>query len=125
MKHTASVTPATAACTLTPAFAQQQLALLGAVDGGAQRFVTLLRHGSLEVELYAPRGQDHQQPHRRDELYLIVSGSGRFDNGGQVQPFKAGDLIFVPAQRPHRFTQFTDDFATWVVFYGPDGGEHP
>jgi mannose-6-phosphate isomerase-like protein (cupin superfamily) len=69
--------------------------------------------------------QDQQQPHCRDELYLIVSGSGRFDNGGEVQPFGPGDLIFVPAQRPHRFTQFTDDFSTWVVFYGPDGGERP
>jgi mannose-6-phosphate isomerase-like protein (cupin superfamily) len=113
--------PSTAACALTPEFARQQLALLG----GAQSFVTLLRHGSLEVELYAPRGQDQQQPHCRDELYLIVSGSGRFDNGGEVQPFGPGDLIFVPAQRPHRFTQFTDDFSTWVVFYGPDGGEQP
>jgi mannose-6-phosphate isomerase-like protein (cupin superfamily) len=113
--------PATTACTLTPAFAQQQLALLD----GAPRFVTLLRHGSLEVELYAPRGQDLQQPHSRDELYVIVSGSGLFDNGGEVQPFGPGSLLFVPALRPHRFTQFTDDFSTWVVFYGPDGGERP
>jgi hypothetical protein len=80
--------PATTACTLTPAFAQQQLALLD----GAPRFVTLLRHGSLEVELYAPRGQDHQQPHRRDELYVVVSGSGLFDKGGEVQPFGPGSL---------------------------------
>lgn len=36
-----------------------------------------------------------------------------------------GSLLFVPALRPHRFTPFTDDFSTWVVFYGPDGGEHP
>jgi hypothetical protein len=23
----------------------------------------------------------------------------------------------------HRFEEFTDDFYTWVIFYGPDGGE--
>jgi hypothetical protein len=23
----------------------------------------------------------------------------------------------------HRFLEFTDDFATWVFFYGPEGGE--
>jgi hypothetical protein len=23
----------------------------------------------------------------------------------------------------HRFEDFTEDFATWVVFYGPEGGE--
>jgi hypothetical protein len=26
---------------------------------------------------------------------------------------------------PHRFEDFTDDFATWVIFYGPEGGERP
>ena len=23
----------------------------------------------------------------------------------------------------HRFEEFSDDFATWVMFYGPEGGE--
>ncbi len=88
-------------------------------------FATVLSHGSLVVELYAPKGRDAQQPHSRDELYVVVSGSGLFDNGGTVTPFAAGDVIFVPARRPHRFTRFSDDFATWVVFYGPEGGEAP
>lgn len=34
-----------------------------------------------------------------------------------------GDLLFVPAGVVHRFEEFTDDFATWVMFYGPEGGE--
>ena len=42
-----------------------------------------------------------------------------------TSPSAPGSLLFVPALRPHRFTQFTDDFSTWVVFYGPDGGERP
>lgn len=101
--------------TLSPAWAQTQLA--------GRRFATLLRHGSMELELYAPRGRDEQKPHSRDELYFIVSGTGRFDNGGDVQPFGPGDAIFVPAHRPHRFIEFSNDFSTWVVFYGPEGGE--
>ena len=32
-------------------------------------------------------------------------------------------LLFVKAGHEHRFENFTDDFATWVIFYGPDGGE--
>jgi mannose-6-phosphate isomerase-like protein (cupin superfamily) len=87
------------------------------------RAVLALQHGSMELELYAPRGHDPQQPHRRDEIYLVISGQGFFDDGGQVQAFRAGDAIFVPAGRPHRFIEFSDDFATWVVFYGPEGGE--
>jgi hypothetical protein len=26
---------------------------------------------------------------------------------------------------PHRFEDFTHDFGTWVIFYGPEGGEQP
>jgi mannose-6-phosphate isomerase-like protein (cupin superfamily) len=83
----------------------------------------VLEHGSLEVEYYAPRGVDRQQPHRRDEVYVVISGQGTFRNGEARHPFGPGDVIFVPAGVEHRFEQFSDDFATWVMFYGPDGGE--
>ncbi len=88
-------------------------------------FVELLRHGSLVVELYAPRGTDGQQPHSRDELYVIASGHGEFVLEGERRPFAPGDLIFVPARARHRFERFSDDFAAWVAFYGPEGGEAP
>lgn len=87
------------------------------------RFVTLLRRGSLSVELYAPRGHDPQQPHKQDELYVVMSGSGEFFNGGARHPFGPGDVLFVPAGVEHRFENFSDDFQTWVIFYGPEGGE--
>ena len=32
-------------------------------------------------------------------------------------------MLFVAAKVEHRFESFSDDFATWVVFYGPRGGE--
>jgi hypothetical protein len=34
-----------------------------------ERFVELFRHGTLSVELYAPRGRDPQSPPTRDEVY--------------------------------------------------------
>ena len=90
-----------------------------------ERFRTLFRHGSLEVEIYAPRGSDPQQPHTRDEVYVVISGSGWFVNGDERHRFAPGDLLFVPAGVEHRFEDFSDDFATWVIFYGPEGGEAP
>ncbi|MBT0960016.1 cupin domain-containing protein [Denitromonas iodatirespirans] len=86
-------------------------------------FVELFRHGSLQVEFYQPVGADHQQPHRRDEIYVVARGSGMFVNGDSRAPFEAGEVLFVPAGVPHRFEAFSDDFATWVFFYGPEGGE--
>ena len=88
-----------------------------------ERFVELFQHGTLSVELYAPRGRDPQSPHTRDEVYVVVQGSGRFRNGDVVQAFGPGDLLFVPAGVVHRFEDFTDDLAVWVIFYGPEGGE--
>jgi len=83
----------------------------------------LFEHGSLELEIYAPRGHDPQQPHDRDEIYFVISGTGTFLNGPRRHGFKPGDLLFVPAGTVHRFEDFSDDFATWVIFYGPEGGE--
>jgi mannose-6-phosphate isomerase-like protein (cupin superfamily) len=91
----------------------------------AEPYVILFRYGTLTIGLYAPRGTDPQGPHLRDEVYVILQGSGTFVNGETRHPFAAGDTLFVPAHQTHRFEDFTDDFATWVMFYGPDGGEPP
>jgi mannose-6-phosphate isomerase-like protein (cupin superfamily) len=88
-----------------------------------ERFVELFRHGTLSVELYAPRGVDPQRPHRKDEVYVVVQGNGMFLSGGRREPFGPGALLFVPAGVEHRFEAFSDDLAIWVIFYGPDGGE--
>ena len=77
----------------------------------------------MSVEYYQPVGKDLQTPHRQDELYVVASGSGIFYNNGERHPFTSGDVLFVPAGIEHRFEDFSDDFATWVIFYGPDGGE--
>lgn len=90
---------------------------------GGERFVKVLEHDSMEVEIYAPQGTDPQTPHSRDELYFVVSGSGEFTNGSERHPFGPGDALFIPAGIEHRFENFTEDFATWVVFYGLEGGE--
>ena len=88
-----------------------------------ERFVELFKHGTLSVELYAPRGHDPQSPHTRDEVYAVVQGSGRFQNGPERHRFGPGDVLFVPAGVEHRFEDFTDDLVVWVFFYGPEGGE--
>ncbi len=94
-----------------------------ALKGESEPFIELFEHGSLEVEYYQPKKVDEQTPHTRDEVYVVASGSGMFVNGDTRQPFEAGEVLFVAAGVEHRFEAFTDDFATWVFFYGPEGGE--
>ena len=83
----------------------------------------LLRYGSMELGFYKPDKIDPQSPHRQDEIYIVQSGSGIFVCGEDRMPFEPGEALFVRAGVEHRFEDFTDDFAAWVVFYGPDGGE--
>jgi mannose-6-phosphate isomerase-like protein (cupin superfamily) len=98
----------------------ESLALL---DEKKALFLNLFSHGSLEVEIYRPREIDLQQPHARDELYVIATGHSRFMLGECEHAVVAGDVLFVPAHTEHRFVQFSGDFSTWVFFYGPEGGE--
>ena len=88
-----------------------------------QRFVEAFSRGSLVVELYAPVGKDPQATHDRDEVYFVISGSGEFVVADKRQPFAPGTALFVAAGIAHRFENFSADFTTWVVFYGPKGGE--
>ena len=90
---------------------------------GGERFAEVFGHGSLSVEIYAPRGADPQQPHARDEAYVVVAGSGEFVNGDERRRVASGDFLFVPAGVVHRFENFTEDLVVWVIFYGPEGGE--
>src|SRR5579864_7861528 len=82
-----------------------------------ERFIEAFSHGTLVVELYAPVGVDPQTPHTRDEVYIVVSGSGDFVVAGEHSRFKPGDALFVAAGVEHRFENFTQDFTTWVIFY--------
>ena len=90
-----------------------------------ERYYAAYRRGQLEVELYAPRGVDPQTPHARDEVYVVVHGTGEFVSGSQNErsTFGPGDFLFVAAGVPHRFERFSEDLVVWVLFYGPDGGE--
>jgi mannose-6-phosphate isomerase-like protein (cupin superfamily) len=88
-----------------------------------KRFTTVFEHGTLVVEVYAPRGHDPQQPHARDEVYVVASGRGEFVVGDERTEFGPNDFLFAAAGVPHRFENFTDDLAVWVMFYGPEGGE--
>jgi len=88
-----------------------------------EQYVVPFEHGTLTVGVYAPRGTDTQEPHDRDEGYVVMKGTGYFRYGSRRVPFAPGDFLFVPARLEHRFEDFTDDLTLWVVFYGPKGGE--
>ncbi len=92
-------------------------------DPGGTRAVFPLRHGSMRAGLYAPIGEDAQQPHDQDELYIVSAGTATFVKAGERRPVARHDMLLVEAGTAHRFEDFSADFSAWVIFWGPEGGE--
>jgi mannose-6-phosphate isomerase-like protein (cupin superfamily) len=82
-----------------------------------ERFAAAYDRDEVTVELYAPRGTDPQQPHTRNEVYVVVQGRGEFCCDGDRHPVGAGDVLLVLPGVAHRFERFSDDFAAWGIFW--------
>jgi mannose-6-phosphate isomerase-like protein (cupin superfamily) len=54
---------------------------------------------------------------------VVQRGRSGFWLDGERCEVQTGDVLFVPAGTLHRFEDFSQDFVTWVVFYGPQEGE--
>src|SRR5687768_4012827 len=85
--------------------------------------VPIFSHGSLVVELYTPVGPGPQRPPTPDAGYCVARGSAFCFDGERPHSVEAGAFLCVPAGQIHRFEDFSSDFAVWVAFYGPNGGE--
>lgn len=86
-------------------------------------FTVVMKHGTMTIEYFAPQEVDTQTPHKQDEIYIVINGHSKFHRDGENISCRKGDILFVPAGMEHYFENFSDDFATWVIFYGPEGGE--
>jgi mannose-6-phosphate isomerase-like protein (cupin superfamily) len=64
---------------------------------------------------------DPQEPHAEDEVYVVMSGRGRFTSAEETIDVAAGSVFFVPAEETHRFHDITEDLAV-LVFFGPAEG---
>ena len=106
-----------------PALLPQLPGKPSAVWPEGEPFIDAFRHGTMSVEIFAPRGTDRQSPHEQDELYIVVTGFACFNHLGVLSNVCSGDAIFVAAGEAHHFLDMSDDFVTWVVFWGPKGGE--
>lgn len=83
--------------------------------------VSLLQRGTLNVKLSLPVRPNVQTPHEQDEVYVIIRGRGVLVHDGERDPFETGDLLFIAAGADHRFEDFSEDLAVWVVFSRPSG----
>ena len=73
----------------------------------------------MEVGVYvlvAPE-PDRQQPHERDELYVVLDGRGVLEVEGDEVALEEGQAAFVPAGADHRFVGY-EGLSVLVIFSG-------
>lgn len=57
-----------------------------------------------------------KSPHDTDEVYYVVSGTGKFKAGEEKVSIKAGSILFVKAKVAHRFYDIEEDMVLLVFF---------
>jgi mannose-6-phosphate isomerase-like protein (cupin superfamily) len=84
-----------------------------------------LRVPALSAGIYSlPAGSsDLQSPHDEDEVYFVVSGSGRVRVEGEERPVGPGSIVYVGATSEHSFFEIDEDITLLVFFAsgGPSG----
>ena len=73
----------------------------------------------LELGVYvlvAPE-PDRQEPHDRDEVYVVLHGRGTLEIEGESVVLHEGDAAFVSAGADHRFTGY-EGLSVLVAFAG-------
>lgn len=83
-----------------------------------------LRTPAMSAGIYRlPAGAvDRQRPHHEEEIYHVLRGRGRFQDGEADRPVEAGDTLFVPAERPHHFHRIEEELVLLVFFAPPESG---
>jgi mannose-6-phosphate isomerase-like protein (cupin superfamily) len=96
--------------------------LLGDQAAAGKPYLEFLRSNDLSVGLYVlpAGGVDKQQPHREDEIYVVMSGSAQFTAGDSTRDVLPGDVIYVAKEVPHRFHDITADMQLIVLFAPPE-----
>ncbi|GAA2728172.1 cupin domain-containing protein [Cellulomonas aerilata] len=89
---------------------------------GDHTYREFLRVPALSLGLFAapPGHEDTQQPHERDEVYVVLEGRAVLEVSGTRAPVSAGSVAYVPARAPHRFVQVSEDLRVLVLFAPPD-----
>jgi len=83
-------------------------------------YLEFLRVPAMSAGVYvlAEGATDPQKPHREDEMYYVVRGRARMQIGSENADVRAGSVIFVEAEREHRFYDIEEELEL-LVFFAP------
>jgi mannose-6-phosphate isomerase-like protein (cupin superfamily) len=87
---------------------------------GEHTYVDFLRKEmlSLGMSVWPAGGEDTQQPHTEDEVYVVMAGRGTIRVAGEDRPVTPGSVVYVGAGVEHRFHSVEEDLHV-LVFWAP------
>ncbi|HET8874536.1 MAG TPA: cupin domain-containing protein [Gaiellaceae bacterium] len=101
---------------MEPIYVREVERRLAAGNGG---YEIVHESPGMEVGVYvlvAPE-PDRQQPHDRDEVYVVLDGRGTLEVEGAQVDLTEGEASFVPAGAEHRFVGY-EGLSVLVIFAG-------
>ena len=83
-------------------------------------YLEFLRVPDMSAGVYVlPKGgTDPQKPHHEDEMYYVVRGRAHMRIDDEHSEVSAGSVIFVEAEREHRFYDIEEELEV-LVFFAP------
>lgn len=83
---------------------------------GDTNYLEVLSEESMSVELAHYPNPAPKNPHKEDELYFIISGSGMVHVGNETYAVDEGDMVYVEQGVEHDFFEIEDEIITLIVF---------
>jgi mannose-6-phosphate isomerase-like protein (cupin superfamily) len=90
--------------------------LIDKLEQGDADYVEVLNEDSLSVEIAQYPNPEPKTPHRTDELYFIISGSGMAHVGNKRFAVAEDDVVYVERGVEHDFFDIDDKITALVVF---------
>ncbi|MEA2288346.1 MAG: hypothetical protein QOD55_343 [Solirubrobacteraceae bacterium] len=74
---------------------------------------------SLGMSIWPAGGEDTQQPHTEDEVYVVMAGRGDIRMAGEDRPVQTGSVVYVATGVEHRFHSIEEDLHVPVLWAPP------
>lgn len=95
-------------------------AVLSELEEEGRQFAEVLDLDSVTLELGLYPSASPKNPHTEDEIYYIISGSGKIRVGDETHAVEPGDVVFVEQGLEHDFFDVDEQIAALTIFVGSE-----
>ena len=92
--------------------------LVEELEESDQHYTEVLSADAMRVELATFPNPEPKTPHKEDELYYLISGSGMASVRDETYAVEEGDVVYVEQGAEHDFYDIEEEITALVIFTG-------